>query len=380
MILELSSFGENRPYVALSYFWGLSSLNSDLSEDSNRLLTNLPNIIQDALTVTKKFGYRYLWIDRYCIDQKNEQERADQVGKMDLIYHNAELTIITAIGMDPSYGLPGVGLRKRQPKHLTACAKIGSHFLISIVKWSKLALENTRWITRAWTYQEELLSRRRLVFTESQIIFECYGMYCYESLLLPLETLHRKDTQGFKSIFWSEKFVGIFPKGVGTTPVEVVRRIEEYSKRKLSNPSDILKGMLGIFHAFETSRLRIYHCGGIPILPSMPEKSAGKPIKGWTRAMGFFTGLVWDMKSKSRSEGRPDFPSWPWTGWYGPVEWGDTASPAWPSILVDPSVQVRVKPLDGQLSSLEDFQIRSIHSGISNIIHITAWITELKRL
>ena len=367
--------GENQPYVALSYVWGLSS---DTSRDPKTLPTDLPNTIQDAMTVTKKLGYQYLWVDRYCIDQENEQEKTDQVGKMDLIYQNAELTIIAAIGDDPSYGLPGVGLRKRKPRDLTACAKIGSHFLISIDACPKPAIGGTRWSTRAWTYQEALLSRRRLVFSKSQMFFECYGMYCCESLHLPLETLHRKDMQGFKSIFCSENHVGIFPKGVGTTPVEIVRRIEEYSKLNLSDPSDILKGMLGIFHAFETSRLRIYHCGGVPILPSMPEKSAGKPIKDWTRAMGFFTGLFWGIKS--RSERRPGFPSWSWTGWHGPVEWGEATSIGWPSIEVDPSVQVRVKLLDGQLSTLDDFQTRSIHSGISNIIHVTAWTTELKIL
>jgi len=364
---------ENQSYVALSYVWGLGS---DTSRDPKTLPTDLPNTIQDAMTVTKELGYRYLWVDRYCIDQENEQEKTDQVGKMDLIYKNAELTIIAAVGDDPSYGLPGVSLRKRKPEHLTACARIGSHFLISIDAEPKSAVAGTRWITRAWTYQEALLSKRRLVFSESQMFFECYGMYCCESLHLPLETLHRKDMQGFKSFFCSEKQVGIFPKGVGTTPVDIVRRIEEYSERNLSDPSDILKGMLGIFHAFETSRLRIYHCGGIPIVPSMAKKSVGKPIKIWTRAMGFFTGLFWDMKS--RSERRPGFPSWSWTGWHGPVEWGKTTGLAWPSVEVDPNVQVRVKLLDGQLSTLEDFQTRSIHSGISTIIHITAWTIELK--
>ncbi|KIM98481.1 hypothetical protein OIDMADRAFT_73290, partial [Oidiodendron maius Zn] len=253
--------GEDRPYVALSYVWGPSP---DSCEDLNRFPANLPDTIQDAMTVTKRLGYRYLWVDRYCIDQNNEQEMADEIGKMDLIYSKAELTIIAAIGEDPNYGLPGVGLRKREPKHLTTCAKVDTHFLISIDAWPKSAVEDTRWITRAWTYQEALLSRRRLVFSKEQMYFECYGMYCCESLNLPLETLHRKDMQGFKSVFCSEKRVGMFPKGVGTTAVEIVRRIEEYSKLNLSDPSDILKGMLGIFHAFEASRLRIYHCGGIP--------------------------------------------------------------------------------------------------------------------
>jgi len=81
--------------------------------------------------VVKKLGYRYLWVDRYCINQGNEEEKADQCGKMDLIYQNADLTIIAAIGDNPTYGLPGVGLRKRKPKHLTTCSKIGKHFLIS---------------------------------------------------------------------------------------------------------------------------------------------------------------------------------------------------------------------------------------------------------
>jgi hypothetical protein len=160
--------GEDRPYVALSYVWGLSS---DISEDPNRLPANLPNTIQDAMTVTKRLGYRYLWVDRYCIDQKNEQEKADQVGKMDLIYNKAELTIIAAIGEDPNYGLPGVGLRKREPEHLTTCAKVDTHFLISIDAWPKTAVEETRWITRAWTYQEALLSRRRLVFSKKTNVF-----------------------------------------------------------------------------------------------------------------------------------------------------------------------------------------------------------------
>ena len=364
--------GENRPYVALSYVWGPSSVRS---EDPDRLPADLPNTIQDAMTVTQKIGYRYLWVDRYCIDQGNEQETEDQVGKMDSIYNRAELTIIAAIGDDPNYGLPGVSLQKRMRKHLTACAKVGKHFLISIEASPKTAIKKTRWTTRAWTYQEGLFSRRRLVFSKQQMYFECYGMYCCESLHLPLETLHRKDMQGFKSVFCSEKRVGIFPKGVGTTATEIVERIEEYSKLNLSHPSDILNGMLGIFHAFEIGRLRIHHCGGIPLIPLMPEKSAGKPITEWTRAIGFFRGLFWDLES--RSDRRPGFPSWSWTGWYGPVKWGGIDCF---SFKVDPNVQVRVELVDGQLLALEDLHTESMRSGIPKIVHITAWTIGVKIL
>lgn len=96
----------NRPYVTLSYMWGSISGSNEYSES---LPEGLPCTIEDAITVTRKLGFRYLWIDRYCINQQCEEEKAEQVQKMDLIYQNSEVTIIAAAGQDPLYGLPGVG-------------------------------------------------------------------------------------------------------------------------------------------------------------------------------------------------------------------------------------------------------------------------------
>jgi hypothetical protein len=129
---------EDMPYVALSYVWGCGSAATSITE-----LEALPNTIRDAITVTLKLGFRYLWVDRYCIDQENDEEKSDQCGKMDQVYQNAELTIIAAVGEDPSHGLPGVSLRKRDPQHLTACAKIGDHFLISTEAWPRSAINGT---------------------------------------------------------------------------------------------------------------------------------------------------------------------------------------------------------------------------------------------
>lgn len=389
---------EDKPYVTLSYVWGSGSelsdnLNklpetlpntikvrgsgSEVSDNLNKLPETLPNTIKDAIIVTKNLGYRYLWVDRYCIDQKNKEELADQCGKMDLIYQNAELTIIAAVSKDPTYGLPGVSLRKRKAQHLTTCSKIGKHFLISTQTSLEGEVKETQWKTRAWTYQEALLSRRRLVFVEEQMYFECYGMYCYESVHFPLQTMHKKDMQGFKSVFCSKNLVGIFPKGVGITIIDIVQRIEEYSKLKLTNPSDILRGMLGIFNAFRRSRLGIYHCLGIPILPSIAQRA--KPIEGWTPSMGFFFGLFWDLQE--RSERRNGFPSWSWTGWYGPVKWDWGYGETWPEVKIDPGVQLSVELIDGQILKWENFQeINSkgnMLSHLSNIIYLAAWTVEI---
>jgi len=379
---------EDHPYVALSYVWGQIPRTFEVIDDSEhsptnflrKLPTKLPRTVEDAITVTQKLDFRYLWVDRYCINQQRDEERADQIGKMDLIYMNAELTIIAAAGSDSNYGLQGVGHQRRKSRYLTTCARIGNHFLITTENAPTASIHRTKWDTRGWTFQEALLSRRRLVFTEEQMYFECHGMYCCESLKFPLEYMHRKDKQGFKKRFCKDDLVGAFPKGVGRTNFEIVHRIEEYTKRTLTNSDDILKGILGIFNAFERSDMQVKHYLGIPILPPMTKAphrgDISKPVHGWTPAMGFIVGLFWDLEKSA--ERRSGFPSWSWTGWQSTVNWGvDYPLYHWPSMTVDPNVNLSVECTDGQILSWEGFQKSkneaTMRPQMSSIIRITAW-------
>ncbi len=70
--------GEAHLYVALSYVWVYIM---ETSEDPNKLPEDLPNTIEDAMIVTKRLGYRYIWIDRYCIGQKNRKKRSIRLAK-----------------------------------------------------------------------------------------------------------------------------------------------------------------------------------------------------------------------------------------------------------------------------------------------------------
>ena len=74
---------------------------------------DLPLVISDAIEVVKRLGYRYLWIDRYCIPQNDSAVKHIQIKKMDRIYSCSILTIIAAAGDGPEYGLPGVSSRHR---------------------------------------------------------------------------------------------------------------------------------------------------------------------------------------------------------------------------------------------------------------------------
>ncbi|KAI4178778.1 MAG: hypothetical protein L6R41_008211, partial [Letrouitia leprolyta] len=54
--------------------------------------------------------------------------------------------------------------------------------LLSTLEDPRITIRRSDWATRGWTYQEGVLSHRRLVFTEQQMYWECNGMANNESL------------------------------------------------------------------------------------------------------------------------------------------------------------------------------------------------------
>ena len=168
--LTVVAADQSHKYVALSYVWG-SSNRSLLrrNETSVHLPEHLSLVVEDAITVTQSLGYRYLWIDKFCIDQRNPKVKHAQIQQMDAIYGGSELTIIAAAGQDEDYGLPGVSLRQRTAP---LPADIGE-FQVSWFKDPHGSIRRSKWNTSGWTYQETLLSCRRLVFLDDQAYFEC---------------------------------------------------------------------------------------------------------------------------------------------------------------------------------------------------------------
>ena len=76
-------------YVALSYVWGSSNGKNASKEvrgdvDNTPLPLNLPVVILDAIKVTKLLGYRYLWVDKFCIDQNDPEKSMTKSDRWDL--------------------------------------------------------------------------------------------------------------------------------------------------------------------------------------------------------------------------------------------------------------------------------------------------------
>ena len=54
--------------------------------------------------VTRKLGYRFLWIDSLCIIQDSVEDWRDQCSEMDNIYRNCAVTLVAASAGDINYG------------------------------------------------------------------------------------------------------------------------------------------------------------------------------------------------------------------------------------------------------------------------------------
>ncbi|KAL5406138.1 hypothetical protein PMIN06_011729 [Paraphaeosphaeria minitans] len=304
---------KDEPYVALSYVWGEEKA-------SAREIHAYPKTIRDAIIATKKLGYRRLWVDKYCIDQNDNNDLHYQFQQMDIIYQQAAVTIIAGAGTNSHYGLPGVDLSFRKP---TSSVVVGDERICAIPK-PELKREHCRWISRAWTYQEGLLSTRRLVFTDEQVYFECQGCYCAEMLDVPLASfkkMHAPDKPYLHKRYRAAGRMGLFPlNGCGVDPWDIYNRIGEYSERSLSHESDILNGLLGIFRAFERMQNTVWHVHGVPFAKATGSPNGTSMMTNSKRALpNFAESLRWDLEAPSKR--RRGFPSWSWTGWHGKIAW-----------------------------------------------------------
>ena len=318
--LQIKDHHANMHYVSLSYVWGKSKNVCEPVETiggQKTLPQLLPPLIRDSIQVTIALGYQYLWIDKFCIDQDTTELKHDQIQQMDAIYKNSQLTIIGAAGQDESYGLPGVGIRDRSHQFIVELDG-------ATVLWNPndphLAISRSRWSTRGWTFQEALLSRRRLVFTDDQVYFQCNTMNCFESHHCALDKLHVKNRSKTLEAVRS----GIFGQNKYRSHGNLVRdketlkesfgrylsNVDEYTSRKLSFEEDSLNAFQGIIRQFSREKYAFDHVWGLAF-PSNCKESLNL----------FVYSLTWMHRVAVKTDRRRSFPSWTWAGWEGHVKY-----------------------------------------------------------
>ncbi|KAF2197812.1 HET-domain-containing protein [Delitschia confertaspora ATCC 74209] len=226
-------------YVALSHCWGPAQKRPPMTTQSNYhehlagiSWMSLPKTYQDALTVTRKLGLRYIWIDSLCILQDSRSDWLFESKRMGTVYENAHLTISASHAPDSSHGcflsrlqpLPSIELT-----HVTSNgASHGSVFATPMPSdYAPISPESGLLDTRAWATQEWLLSRRMVFYTSGCLVWSC-------------KMITQRETGGSchstaRNPRW--KFI-----------------VEKYSARLLTNPTDRLIALEGL--AIEMAKRR----------------------------------------------------------------------------------------------------------------------------
>ncbi|KAH7009204.1 heterokaryon incompatibility protein-domain-containing protein [Microdochium trichocladiopsis] len=270
-------------YAALSHCWGKKQpLRTTRSTLDNHLRhipwTAIPRTFQDAIGTARVIGLEYIWIDSLCIVQDDAKDWEVESSQMMDIYSNAHLTIAATWGTGSHTGCT------LQTKPTVYARPLVYHDV------SELPLN-----TRGWVLQEQLLSRRVLYFTPTELRFECRTRETCECRL-------GSCTEGNQI-------------GPPTQPRRYSpswhRLVEEYTGRLLTFQSDKLIAISGIARKLEDNADR----RNIQI---------GHYVAGLWR-LTFFLDLLWkaDTKTSSMTQHSNTYraPSWSWASMDGPVRY-----------------------------------------------------------
>lgn len=167
-------------YLALSHCWGQQRflvMNMSNKADFERgvPISSLALNFQDAIFMTRKLGFRYIWIDSLCIIQGSQEDWSREAPSMNKVYRNAFLTLGAMASSDAHGGL----FRRREPQAMGACPvkfKVGDDDLDCLLVKSDIWETHVRRAPlnqRAWVLQERILAPRSLYFCESQLFWEC---------------------------------------------------------------------------------------------------------------------------------------------------------------------------------------------------------------
>src|ERR1700761_6968494 len=153
----------------------------------------LPRTIEDSIRLTKALGARYLWIDALCIVQDDSDEiKKIHLEKMDAIYSCSVVTIAAASGHHADCGLPGVTASRWLGQNTET---VKPFMTLASMSPSFSQLENSQllvWNTRGWTFQEKILAKRIILFTDYQVYFRCSESIWTEEVYMETDRLSKR--------------------------------------------------------------------------------------------------------------------------------------------------------------------------------------------
>ncbi|KAH8669147.1 heterokaryon incompatibility protein-domain-containing protein [Xylariales sp. PMI_506] len=189
-------------YLTLSHCWGPAPIAYKLTTDTMDEMvqaidvSKLDQNFRDAFSVTRKLGYRYIWIDSLCIIQDSRGDWAKESAIMGKLFLHSQCTIAALCAESSKEGF----FRVHNPRTLTSC-RLPVKLKLSAAPFRKPPADKRPLYSRAWVFQERLLSPRVLRFGNDQISWECQAAMAdeYDPVQRPQAELKvYRDSDGAK--------------------------------------------------------------------------------------------------------------------------------------------------------------------------------------
>jgi hypothetical protein len=369
---------ESMAYIALSHCWGneASNIRTTSANIEDMLdgisIADLPLTFRDAITVTLRLGYHLIWIDSLCIIQDDKVDWERESACMADIYKNAVLTVAATRSPDGHggcffsvYETPYIWRRMRnygsdddteQPvlvKHADLW-RPHKQERDGFSRWFALRPghdirdlshkgnygENSKdvvekgypLLSRAWFFQERLLSSRLIHFGHMELAWECHMAFWSKSLW----TEFRRDDVGRQGpqivTYPIEKTRRMLRSFLSRPTLEhsaLVRQtgqidpqklwkllVEEYSRLKVSRETDRLPALSGIavtVAEFWLDQLKVDNCHPNTYIAGL-----------WSKSLP--AALYWTCSPASYRPRCYRAPTFSWASVEGPITYHEAAT------------------------------------------------------
>ncbi|KAK1833594.1 heterokaryon incompatibility protein-domain-containing protein [Podospora conica] len=280
-VLKISTDVSPQPYVTLSHCWGTSfpsGVTTIMENLEARMSVGipwevLPTTFRDAVAMTERLGFQYLWIDALCILQDSSADWMAESARMHDVYSHGDLMLSADASPDSQTGIFRAASLSKQWRALplTSPPKAdGDGHTLGSLMWedhgvkaifgtihpilrpaiayryqqSGTILHRRPLTTRAWCFQEQRLARRAIhmcideaLWSCSEGVVECQcgrsgpGRHEFESFAWQRSLPDKECSPKEKHSLW-------------------MNTIYNYTERDLSYWTDRLPALSGLAHQF----------------------------------------------------------------------------------------------------------------------------------
>ena len=288
--------GKKGHYLTLSHCWGITKMfrttTATLEARKSAIsLEELSQTFRDAVLITRRLGFRYLWIDSLCIIQDDPKDWEAESAKMCSIYELSFLMISASHGSDgeagcfvdmaedqQSYEIPG---NSGSDKSGISIRRLKGHR-----DFDGEGMYDHALFKRAWTFQERLLAPRIIHFTKNECVWECSSEIWCECGSMSVVRPNIKLSTAVALLESKE----LTAQRLGT---EWHWLVENYCSTDITRESDKLPALSGLAQAFSRANV------------------LGKYIAGlWANDLP--DGLLWMAGEDAMRPEQYRAPSWSW--------------------------------------------------------------------